>query len=94
MARCIIFCRQRLGETMSKVISVCDREADIFIYLQDKQKHNERLVIRAKHLRKIEGLEKNLFEHLNEQPELGGYTVNIPLKGMKNSKGKRINRVV
>ncbi|MCL1049826.1 hypothetical protein L2755_09355 [Shewanella abyssi] len=36
------FCRERLGETMSRVISVCDREADILSYIQDKQKHNER----------------------------------------------------
>jgi len=87
------FCRQRLGETMANVISVCDREADILSYLQDKQLHNERLVVRAKHLRKLLGTEKTLFEYLNEQPELGSYTANIPQKGIKNSKGKRVNRV-
>ena len=87
------FCRQRLGETMANVISVCDREADILSYLQDKQLHNERFVVRAKHLRKLLATEKNLFEYLNEEPELGSYTVNIPQKGIKNSKGKRVNRV-
>jgi len=87
------FCRQRLGETMANVISVCDREADILSYLQDKQLHNERFVVRAKHLRKLLGTEKTLFEYLNEQPELGSYTANIPQKGIKNSKGKRVNRV-
>lgn len=29
-------CRQRLGYIMSRVISVCDREADILSYIQDK----------------------------------------------------------
>ena len=87
------FCRQRLGDTMSRVISVCDREADIQSYLQDKQAHNERFVVRAKHNRKIIGSELPLFEHLESQPELGAYTVDIPQKGMKDSKGKAINRV-
>ena len=87
------FCRQRLGDTMSRVISVCDREADIQSYLQDKQAHNERFVVRAKHNRKIIGSESPLFEHLESQPELGAYTIDIPQKGMKDSKGKAINRV-
>ena len=87
------FCRQRLGDTMSRVISVCDREADIQSYLQDKQAHNERFVVRAKHNRKIIGSESPLFEHLESQPELGAYAIDIPQKGMKDSKGKAINRV-
>ena len=86
------FVRQRLGETMSKVISVCDREADILSYLQDKQQYNERFGVRAKHLRKLLGTERNVFEHLDEQPVLGGYTVNIAQKGLKNSKWKCVNR--
>ncbi|SQD78824.1 transposase [Moritella yayanosii] len=61
------FCRQRLGETMANMISVCDREADILSYLQDKQLHNERFV-RIPY-------------------------ANIPQKGIKNSKGKRVNRI-
>ncbi len=60
------FCRQRLGDTMARVISVCDREADILSYLQDKQQHKERFVVRAKHLRKIIGTDKKRLEHLAE----------------------------
>ena len=86
------FCRERLGDTMSRVISVCDREADIQSYLQDKQAHNERFVVRAKHNRKILESELPLFEYLESQPELGAYTVDIPQKGMKDSKGKPVNR--
>jgi hypothetical protein len=33
-----------LGEQMRKVIAVCDREADIFDYIENKQLHGERYV--------------------------------------------------
>ncbi|MEI6860128.1 MAG: transposase DNA-binding-containing protein [Shewanella sp.] len=52
-----------LEDTMARMISVCDRGADILSYLQDKQ-----------------------------QPKLGSYTINIPQKGMINSKRKPVNR--
>jgi len=42
-------CRERLGDLMPRVIAVCDREADIFDYLDHKQSHDERFVVRAKH---------------------------------------------
>ncbi len=85
-------CRQRLGDIMARVISVCDREADILSCLQYKQQHKERFVVRAKHLRKIVGTDKKLFEHLVVQPKLCSYTIHIPQKGMRNSKGKPVNR--
>ncbi len=44
--------RLRMGSMMSNVIAVCDREADIHAYLQDKLAHNERFVVRSKHPRK------------------------------------------
>lgn len=34
-----------------------------------------------------------LIEHLESQPELCAYTINIPQKGMKDCKGNPINRV-
>ena len=37
----------RLGSTMANVISVCDREADIYEYLNYKQKHTQRFVVRS-----------------------------------------------
>lgn len=87
-----LFCRQRLGDLMPRVISVCDREADILSYLQNKQSYSERFVVRAKHGRKLKNEEDKLFEHMDKQSVIGGYTVNIPQKGMKNSRGKAINR--
>ena len=44
--------RLRMGSMMSNVIAVCDREADIHAYLQDKLAHKERFVVRSKHPRK------------------------------------------
>ncbi|TMV67279.1 IS4-like element IS50R family transposase, partial [Salmonella enterica subsp. enterica serovar Heidelberg] len=40
--------RLRMGSMMSNGIAVCDREADIHAYLQDKLAHNERFVVRSK----------------------------------------------
>ena len=77
---------------MTRVISVCDREADIFDYLDNKLAHTERFVVRGKHRRKIEESSENLFKHLEEQPVLGDYQVDIPQKGMMDKRGKRVNR--
>ena len=88
------FCRNRLGELMPRTISVCDREADDFAYLSEKVEHNERYVVRSKHLRKVEseGSKVDIHSWLQQQPVLGSYELNIPQKGMVDSKGKRKNR--
>ncbi len=86
------FSRQYLGDAMSQVIAVCHREADILSYIQDKRKHHERFVLRAKHARKIMESEATLLEVLESQPELGSYTIDIAQKGAKDHQGKPINR--
>ncbi|MGC5428830.1 IS4 family transposase [Aeromonas veronii bv. sobria] len=85
-------CRQRMGNMMSKVIAVCDREADIYAYMQDKLAHQERFVVRSKHRRKDIGSGLCLYDHLCQQPELGGYQVTIPQKSLVDKRGKRKNR--
>ena len=84
--------RSVFGAQMSKVITVCFREADIFAYLSEKQAHNERYVVRAKHMRKVQDTEQNLLSHLSAQPALGGYHVALPQKGEVSKSGKRRNR--
>ena len=79
--------RRRFGDQIHKVITVCDREADIFTYLQEKNEMQERFVVRAKHHRSIEQAGQKLFPHLATQPELGRYQLDIPQKGMLDSKG-------
>lgn len=85
-------CRQRMGNMMSKVIAVCDREADIYAYMQDKLAHQERFVVRSKHRRKDTESGLYLYDHLCQQPELGGYQVTIPQKSLVDKLGKRKNR--
>ena len=84
--------RGRFGKQMYKVITVCDREADIFAYLADKQAHKERYVVRAKHMRQIEETEQDLYSHLSAQSALGGYQVDVSQKGLVDKQGKRYNR--
>jgi hypothetical protein len=92
MASCLRILPGLLGEQMRKVISVCDREADIFDYLENKQLHAERYVVRGKHRRKIEESSENLFNHLGSQPVLGEYQITMAQKGMGGTNGKRVNR--
>lgn len=87
------FTRKYLGEMMAKVISVCDREADIKDYMEDKMRHGERFVVRARHNRKLDNSEDKLFDFLDKQEIIGCYTIDIPQKGIKNKKtGKTVNR--
>ena len=85
-------CRLRLGKLISQVINVCDREADIFDYLMDKIDHQERFIVRAKNMRKVEESGLPLDEHLRRLSPLGGYELYIPQKGMVDKRGKRKNR--
>lgn len=71
---------KRLGSKMSDVISVCDREADIFEYIQYKLDHNQRFIVRASHNRKLEGSEGYLFQMLPSATTLGTYTIEIAQK--------------
>ena len=45
----------RLGEVMGRVISVCDREADVYEYLGYKTRCDERYVVRSSWDRRVKG---------------------------------------
>ena len=45
----------RLGETQGRTVSVCDREADVYEYLQHKVGRGERFVVRASWDRRVAG---------------------------------------
>lgn len=62
------------------------------LLLQDKLAHNERFVVRSKHPRKDVESGLYLYDHLKNQPELGGYQISIPQKGVVDKRGKRKNR--
>ena len=54
--------------------------------------HQERFIVRAKNMRKVEESGLPLDEHLRRLSPLGGYELYIPQKGMVDKRGKRKNR--
>lgn len=75
----------RLGSKMSDVISVCDREADIFEYIQYKLDHHQRFIVRASHNRKLENNDY-LFEILSSAKLLGTYTIEVAQKANRKKR--------
>lgn len=76
--------RQRLGpELMPKVISVCDREADVFAYMANKLAHNERFILRAEYDRNVIEQEesKHLLQVLKAAGSCGVTQVELPQRG-------------
>lgn len=70
----------RLGSKMPDVISVCDREADIFEYIQYKLDHNQRFIVRASHNRELESDDSYLFNSLSNATYLGTHTIEVAQK--------------
>jgi hypothetical protein len=77
---------KRLGPKMSDVISVCDREADIFEYIQYKLDHDQRFIVRASHNRKLEGNNDCLFKILPSAVTLGTYTIEVAQKANRKKR--------
>ena len=84
---------ERLGETMARVISVCDREADVYEYLQYKRQAGERFVVRASWDRGVQGEARHLFEALEQGPALGENTVRLAQRGGKQGRRARQARL-
>ncbi len=77
----------RMQSDMSKVISVCDREADIYEYLSYKINQGHRFVVRAGNNRKLyEELGEHLEDAIDMASELGEYTIEIAQKGGRKAR--------
>lgn len=77
----------RLGDDMKKVISVCDKEADIFDYLNYKVANNQRFIIRAYQNRKLKDCEVNRIRELADVAEiLGEYSIKIQQKSGRKAR--------
>ena len=74
---------------MTKVISVCYREADVYEYIQYKLTHNQRFVVRATPNRILIDHDQLLFDVLAEEPALGTYTIKVPQRGGRNARKAR-----
>lgn len=78
---------QRLGATMAQVISVCDRESDVYGYLRYKLEHAQRFVVRASVDRCVQGSAEHVFATLEDQArELGHKTVAVPQRGGRKAR--------
>ena len=83
--------REQLGDELAaRVISTCDREADIYEYLAFKTAGQERFVVRASWDRNVEvdsedeqgeGLDKHLFAVLGRARKFGECEVQVPQRG-------------
>jgi len=83
--------RQRLGEELSaRVISVCDREADIAEYLAWQRRESGRYVVRASADRRLRGAAQRLWETLAAGPWLGTQEVEIPQRGGRPARQARL----
>lgn len=77
----------RLGKKLEDTISVCDREADVYEYIQYKLENGHRFIVRACQNRKIYQEHDNLFNRLLDSKSLGTYLIEI------QQKSGRIKRV-
>lgn len=76
--------------SMENVITVCDREADIYDFLHTMDQQEFRYVVRAKHNRKIKSSDARLFEKVSNSQTLGQYTVQIGQRGEQRAqKGQK-----
>jgi len=72
----------RLGATMARVITVCDREADVFEYLHYKRRRGERFIVRAAQDRRLWDAEQRLFEQVRRHGAARGQVgVQVPQRG-------------
>src|SRR5262249_25648948 len=76
-------CR-RVGCT-ENIVTVCDREADIYDYLGYMLEHNLRFVVRAGQDRSLGTSAGQLFGAIAKQPVLGRHEVRIAQRGAQRS---------
>ncbi|WP_305424172.1 IS4 family transposase [Photobacterium leiognathi] len=77
---------ERLGEKMSEVISVCDREADLFEYLTYKHEQQQRFIVRSMQSRCIEEHDNRLYDYASKLLSAGSKELKIPQKGGRKSR--------
>jgi len=78
---------ERLGATLGRTISVCDRESDVYEYLDYKRHQEQRFVIRAKVDRRVVHGGQTLFAALSDDgARLSCYTVNVVQRGGRKAR--------
>ncbi|EKF9401207.1 IS4 family transposase, partial [Vibrio cholerae] len=77
---------ERLGDKISDVISVCDREADLFEYLTYKQEQQQRFLVRSMQSRCIEEHDNRLYDYASKLQSAGERVLDIPQKGGRKAR--------
>ena len=72
--------RERVGTT-DNIITVCDREGDIYEYLDYLNREGQRFVVRATYDRRLATAAGNLWDYMSEQPIIGHHEVEIQQRG-------------
>jgi len=70
--------------SMANIITVCDREADIYDFLCTLNARKYRYVVRASHDRKIEESTASLVKHVSGAAVLGEHVVSIGQRGRQH----------
>ena len=80
----------RLGNKMEDVISVCDREADVYEYLYFKAQAGQRFIVRAVRNRSLDIGKESISDVINESPILGYYNVEIAQKSGRKARSAKV----
>ena len=80
----------RAGDQMANIISVCDREADIYDYLAYKVANQQRFVVRCRQNRRLKVADKKLFEVLEGSLPATHRTISLPQKGGRAARNVRL----
>lgn len=81
----------RLGDKLNNVISVCDREADIYEYLRYKLDNQQRFVVRSLHNRHLESHSNKLYHLASELQTVGERTIELQQKGGRKARQVKLN---
>jgi len=77
---------ERFAPVIDRIISVCDRESDIYEYIKYKQNNQQRFVVRANHTRKLSGTCKDNKTLVNQQLSKISYQVQVKQKGGRKAR--------
>lgn len=80
---------ERLGATLARVISVCDREADIYEYLTYKVERGERFIVRASWDRRLSSGAARLVEALEQAPVVSTHKISLAQRGGAHARRAR-----
>ena len=76
--------------SMSNIIDVCDREADIYDYLAYQCSKLHRFIVRASDFRRLKGEQEKLDEFAEQQATIGSYEVKIQQRGGRKSRVAKV----